>query len=165
MTDPRPSPDPAAPQPPPGVLLARGVCRFLIDAGFAPMTEFAPTRGLRADVCALGPRGEIWIVECKSGLPDFRADRKWRGYLDWCDGYFFAVDADFPPEALPDDEGLILADAFGAEILREARPRALAAARRKALTGRFARAAALRLRGALDPGAAALCDRWPDPER
>jgi hypothetical protein len=142
----------------PGVLMARGVCRFLIDRGFAPVTEVVPARGLRADVLALGPAGEIWIVECKSSLADFRSDRKWQGYLDWCDRYFFAVDATFPTEILPEDEGLIVADGYGAEILRDAPDRPLAAARRKALTARFARTAAIRLRAALDPGLAAVGD-------
>ena len=137
-------------------LLTRGVCRCLIDRGFAPVTEFAPTRGLRCDVLALGPKGEIWAVEVKSGLPDFRADGKWEGYLDWCDRLFFAVDSEFPAEVLPADQGLMLADGFGAEILRLPEARPLAAARRKALTARFARAAALRLRAALDPGTGAF---------
>jgi len=148
----------APPDAPPGMVLARGVCRALIDLGFAPVTEFAPSRGLRADVLALGPRGEVWIVECKSGLPDFRSDRKWPGYLEWCDKFFFAVDAAFPQQALPEEEGLMLADAWGAEVLREGPERPLAAARRKALSLRAARTAAERLRRALDPGAPALSD-------
>jgi len=109
-------------------------------------------------VFAVGPRGEIWIVECKSGLADFRSDRKWPGYLDWCDRFLFAVDADFPLEVLPPDAGLLLADGWGAEILRSAPEAKLAPARRKALTLRAARAAATRLRFELDPGAPALSD-------
>ena len=150
---------PASPEPQPGVLLARGVCRLLIDLGFAPVAEFVPARGLRADVLALGPKGEIWIVECKSGMPDFRSDRKWPGYLDWCDRFFFAVDEAFPDAVLPPEQGLIRADAFGAEILRDpAEPRALAPARRKALTLKAARVASVRLRMALDPGLPALSE-------
>jgi len=140
----------------PGPRLARGVCRHLVDLGFAPVTEFAPASGLRADVFATGPKGEVWIVECKSGLADYRSDRKWEGYLDWCDRFFFAVDEAFPLDILPEHHGLMRADGWGAEILREAPESPLAAARRKALILRAARAAALRLRGALDPGAAAL---------
>ena len=148
----------AAPEAPPGALLARGACRLLIDLGFAPVTEFVPARGLRADVLALGPKGEVWIVECKSGLADYRSDRKWQGYLDWCDRFFFAVDAAFPEEVLPPDHGLIRADAWGAELVRESPLAPLAPARRKALTLRAARAAAERLRRALDPGAPGLSD-------
>lgn len=136
----------------PGQILARGVCRFLIDEGLAPVTEFAPGGGLRADVTALARDGEIWVVECKSSLADFRADGKWRGYRDYCDRFFFATPADFPLEVLPADEGLILADGFGAEIARAAPQRKLAPARRKAQTLRIGRIAALRLRGGLDPG-------------
>jgi hypothetical protein len=139
----------------PGTLLARGVCRWLADAGAAPLTEFVPARGLRVDVMALQSDGAIVVVECKASLADFRADAKWRAYLPWCDAFYFAVDADFPVEVLPADEGVILADAFGAEIQRPAAPRKLAPARRKALTARFAVTAALRLRRLLDPGMAA----------
>ncbi|MEM6745314.1 MAG: MmcB family DNA repair protein, partial [Pseudomonadota bacterium] len=137
---------------------ARGVCRAMIDLGWAPIAEFIPARGLRADVFATGPKGEVWIVECKSGPADYRSDRKWPAYLDWCDRFHFAVDADFPQDLLPPDEGLILADAYGAEVLREGPGRKLAPARRKALLLKAGRTAAMRLRGALDPGAPALSD-------
>lgn len=138
---------------PPGMLLARGTCRMLLGLGYAPIAEFVPSRGLRADICALGPKGEVWIVECKSGLADYRADRKWQGYLDWCDRFFWAVDAAFPEAVLPEATGLIRADAFHAEILRDAPEHPLAPARRRALTLRFARTGAERLRRGLDPAA------------
>ncbi len=140
----------------PGARLARGVCRAFLDAGLAPVTEFAPERGRRVDVIALDGAGRITIVECKASLADFRADAKWPGYLDWCDAFYFAVDAAFPLEILPEAEGVILADPYGADILRPAAARKLAPARRKALTLRIARAASRRLRAALDPGVAAL---------
>ncbi|TVQ56265.1 MAG: DNA repair protein MmcB-related protein [Rhodobacteraceae bacterium] len=136
----------------PGALLARGVCRLLIDAGAAPVTEFALPNGGRVDVIALDAAGVVTVVEVKASLSDFRADGKWPGYLPWCDAFYFAVDAGFPLEALPDDAGVILADAWGGEILRPAAPRPLAPARRRALTLRLARAAATRLRRTLDPG-------------
>src|SRR5690606_8738739 len=110
---------------------------------------------LRVDVMALGPKGEIWIVECKSGMADFRADRKWQMYLPFCDRFFWAVDAAFPAEFLPDDGGLIVADAYDAEILRVGPERRLPPARRKLLLQRFARHAALRLQGWRDPGVTA----------
>ena len=135
----------------PGARLARGVCRWLIDAGAAPVTEFSPAPGLRVDVIALGPDGAITIVECKASVADFRADAKWTGYLDWCDALHFAVGPDFPLELLPDDHGVLVADAFGADSLRPAAPRPLSPSRRRALTLRLARASALRLRRLLDP--------------
>ena len=140
----------------PGQALARGVCRFLIDEGLAPVTELSPVRGLRTDVTALAPNGEIWVVECKSSIADFRSDGKWEGYLDWCDRFFFAAPADLPDDLLPEDQGLMIADGYGAEIVRPAEKRPLAAARRKAQTQRIARVTALRLRALSDPGVAAL---------
>lgn len=145
----------------PGFVLARGVCRHLLDQGFAPVTEYVPARGLRADVAALGPKGEIWVVECKSSRADFQSDRKWEGYLGWCDAFFFAVPQDFPVDILPDAEGLILADAYGAEIVRPAVLRRLAPARRKAQTLSLARVAAARLRRVEDPRARALDELDP----
>jgi hypothetical protein len=137
----------------PGRALARGVCRFLRDADFATLLEFPLDPGLRVDVIALGPRGEVWIVECKSSRVDFASDRKWTGYLPWCDRYFWAVDAAFPAEILPEGAGLILADAWGAEMARLPEETPLPGARRRALVQRFARTAAVRLGALLDPGA------------
>ena len=140
----------------PGPRLARGVARALRTLDFACVEEFTLASGLRVDVMALGPKGEVWVIECKSGLADFRADRKWQGYLAFCDRFFWAVDEAFPAEALPEDTGLILADAWDAEILRMAPEAPLAPARRKVLTRSFARAAALRLQALRDPGPAGL---------
>lgn len=136
----------------PGQLLARGVCRHLRAHDFVCVEEFVPAPGLRVDVMALGPKGELWIIECKSGRADFLSDAKWQGYLDWCDRYFWAVDADFPDDLLPAATGLIRADAWDAAILRVGAETPLAAARRKALVLRFARVAAARLQAVRDPG-------------
>lgn len=134
-----------------GQFLARGAARHLATLGFATLEEFVPKRGLRVDLIGLGPKGEIWIVECKSSRADFQSDTKWQGYLEWCDRYFWAVDTDFPTELLPDDTGLIIADRYGAEVVRMRAHAPLAAARRKKLTQDFARTAALRLQGLRDP--------------
>lgn len=138
-----------------GQHLARGTCRHLLDLGFATVEELVPDRGLRVDVMALGPKGELWVVECKSGVADFRADRKWQGYLPWCDRFFWAVDAEFPVDLLPGDTGLIIADGYDAEILRVGPETRLAPARRKLVTQKFARHAALRLQILRDPGVTA----------
>ena len=92
--------EPSAPKP--GQLLARGVCRMLTNIGFVSVEELVPARGLRVDVMALGPKGEIWIIECKSCRADFQGDAKWHGYLEWCDRYFWAVDQAFPTDLLPE---------------------------------------------------------------
>ena len=131
--------------------MARGVCRHLASHGFAAVEEFVPTRGLRIDVMGLGPKGELWVIECKSCRADFQSDSKWQGYLEWGDRYFWAVDADFPTELLPDGTGLILADAWDAEIIRMGPETKLAAARRKVLTQKFATHAARRLQALRDP--------------
>ena len=148
----------------PGQLLARGVCRHLRQYDFLTLEEFVPAPGLRVDVMALGPKGEIWVVECKSSRVDFQTDSKWQGYLDWCDRYFWAVDSDFPAELLPSETGLILADAYDAEIHRMGPEDKLPAARRKKLTLKFARNAADRLRVFRDPGIAAF-NQTLDKER
>ena len=135
----------------PGQLLARGVCRHLNGYGFVSIEEFVPTRGLRVDVMGLGPKGELWVIECKSGRADYQSDSKWQGYLDWCDRFFWAVDGDFPTDLLPDDTGLIIADQYSAEIIRMAPEDKLAAPRRKVLTHKFATHAARRLQTLRDP--------------
>jgi len=140
----------------PGQLLARGVSRHLLGHDFVTLEEVVPTPGLRVDVMALGPKGEIWVVECKSGRADFRTDRKWQGYLDWCDRFFWAVDAGFPTDLLPQGTGLILADGYDAEILRMGPETPLAGARRKMMVQKFARHAALRLQALRDPGLSGL---------
>lgn len=136
----------------PGQRLARGVCRALRAMDFVTVEELVPTPGLRVDVMALGPKGELWVIECKSGRADFMADRKWQGYLDWCDRFFWAVDADFPTDLLPPETGLILADSYDAELVRMAPEHPLAPARRKVMVQKFARHAALRLQALRDPG-------------
>lgn len=131
--------------------IARGVARLLGSMGHAPLLEFVPKGGLRVDVISIAPKGEIWIVECKSCRTDFTGDRKWQNYLEWCDRYFWAVDADFPCDLLPADHGLIRADAWGAEIARMAPETRLPGARRARVLRDVARVAALRLQALSDP--------------
>ncbi len=107
---------------------------------------------------ALGPKGEIWIVECKSSRSDFVTDTKWQGYLDWCDRFFWAVDSEFPTDLLPDDSGLIVADGYGGEIMRMPEEIRLAPARRKALMHKFASTAARRLHALRDPAMSGTSD-------
>ena len=140
----------------PGQLLARGVARHFESLGIAALFEFVPARGLRVDVIGIGPKGEIWVVECKSSRADYTSDSKWQGYLEWCDRFFWAVDADFPTDLLPQDTGLIIADAYDAEIIRMAPDTKMAPARRKAMMLKLARTGADRLRRLLDPGPTAL---------
>ncbi|MEM9580959.1 MAG: MmcB family DNA repair protein [Pseudomonadota bacterium] len=142
-----------APNLQPGQLLARGVCRHLAAQGFVSVEEFVPARGLRVDVLGLGPNGELWVIECKSSRADFQTDKKWEGYLEWCDRYFWAVDTEFPVDLLPDGTGLLIADAYDAEIIRMAPEDKLAPARRKVMIQKFATHAARRLHALRDPAA------------
>ena len=144
-----------------GQQLARGVSRALRSYDFATLEEFCPVSGLRVDVMALGPKGEFWVIECKSSRADYMADGKWHHYLGWCDRFFWAVPLDFPVEILPEGTGLIRADAYGGEILHYGTVAALPAARRRAQTLRFARAAALRDQRARDNGVNAFLPPQP----
>lgn len=119
--------------------------------GFSAIEEFTPERGKRVDVMGLGPKGELWVIECKSSRADFMSDGKWEGYLEWCDRYFWAVDEAFPTELLPAETGLIIADQYDAEVIRMGPEDKLAAARRKVVVQKFARHAAMRLHGFRDP--------------
>ena len=124
--------------------VTRGAARLFAAMGWAPLLEVTLPNGRRADVMALGPKGEIAIAEVKSGLEDYRVDRKWGEYLPYCDLFSFAVAPEFPREILPEEPGLIVADGYGGAVLRDATPSPLAPARRKSLTLAFARLAALR---------------------
>ena len=124
--------------------LTRGVARLFVDMGMSPLAEFTLANGRRADIAAVDRQGRIAIAEVKSCRADFEGDAKWPDYLEFCDRFYFAVDPAFPQGILPPSEGLIVADGFGALIAREAAPRILAPARRKAVTLRFARQAALK---------------------
>ena len=131
--------------------VARGTARLLHAHGFSVVSELALPSGRRADLVALDASGEIWIVEIKSSVADFRADQKWQDYRAHCDRLFFAASQDVPNEIFPPDTGLIVADAFGAQIICAAPEHRLPAATRKAMLLLFARAAAQRLQSLADP--------------
>ncbi len=131
--------------------VVRGVSRLLYRQDILGVPEVPLGNGRRADIMALGPKGEIIIIEVKVSRADLLGDGKWPDYLDYCDRYFWAVPQGFDltlfdrEELAPEQTGLILADRYDAAILREAAPRPLAGARRKAETLRVARMAARRV--------------------
>lgn len=139
-------------QSPTALAVQRGVMRLLrARFDFAPFAEVPLANGRRADVLGVGPKGEIWIVEIKSSVQDFRVDGKWPDYKPFCDRFFFAK----PPtldDIFPQEEGLIVADSHGAEVLREALDDPLPAARRKAMMLRLTRLGADRIHALMDPG-------------
>src|SRR5437763_15143465 len=138
------------------LLLARGICRTLDQLGYASLTEFPLANGQRADILALGKSGDLIIVEIKSSVADFRADRKWAAYREFADRLYFAVPNEFPALLIPEECGLMVADALSAAVLRHGVATPLAGARRRAVILRFAIAAAARLRRHLDPQAGLL---------
>ena len=117
--------------------LARGTCRALAQLGYASLLEVSLADGSRADILALGKSGNLIIVEIKTSVADFRGDRKWVRYRDFADRLYFAVPDGFPSVLIPEECGLIVADGFGAAILRDGIATPLPAARRRALTLRF----------------------------
>lgn len=131
--------------------ICRGVQRLLFAHGLASVTELMLPDGKRADVAALGKSGELWIIEVKSCLADLKADSKWQDYADYCDRLWMAVDRRFPIEVIPDTAGLIIADRYGADIMRQADKHAMPAPRRRSMTLQFARTAAARLQTLRDP--------------
>jgi hypothetical protein len=131
--------------------IARGSQRLLVSFGRACVSELPLPSGRRADLVALADDGEIWIVEIKSSMADFRADQKWQDYRMHCDRLLFATAVDVPQHIFPQDAGLIVADEFGADLVREPPEHRLHAATRKTMTLLFARAAARRLQGLADP--------------
>jgi len=140
---------------PPGTAgITRGVCRMLRAMGYEVVCEFKLTSRRRADVAGLDKQGRFVIVEVKSSLADFRADGKWPEYIPHCDAFYFAVDGSFPLHALPEDEGLIIADAYDGAVRRPALERPMNGNRRRAQLQHFARQAARRLSQLADPGGA-----------
>ena len=132
-------------------MIARGVRRLLRARGFSSLTELSLTDGRRADIIAVNQDGEVLIVEVKSCTADFRADRKWRDYVACCDRLYFAISEHTPADLMPLEAGLIVADPYGAEVLREAELKRMAPGSRRALLLRFAVAAADRLHRLADP--------------
>jgi len=138
-------------QSPTALKVARGTTRLLHSLGLCVVSELPLASGRRADLVALADNGDIWIVEIKSSVADFRADQKWIDYRLHCDRLFFATTTDVPCDIFPKDTGLIVADAFGAEIICEAPEHRLHASTRRSMMLAFARAAALRLATLADP--------------
>jgi hypothetical protein len=137
--------------------VARGVSRLFIRNQIMVQPEVALRNLRRADLMGISQKGEIVIVEIKCSRADLLGDQKWREYLDYCDRFYWAVPAGFdvsPIEGegfMPERSGLIVADAYDAEIIRPAALVPLASARRKVETERLARLAMRRLMGIADP--------------
>jgi hypothetical protein len=131
--------------------ILRGAVRLLYSLNFAAVSELALNSGRRADLVAIGPTGELWIIEIKSSVADFRADQKWGEYKCNCDRFLFAVSPKFPPELIPSSEGLIVADEYGGTLIRNSEHHPAPAATRKTILIKVARTSTLRLAATSDP--------------
>ncbi|MBM6576926.1 MmcB family DNA repair protein [Microvirga sp. SRT01] len=142
--------------------VARGVTRMLLRHDLVTLPEVPLDGGRRADLMAIDARGGLVVVEIKVSRADLLGDGKWPDYLAHCDRYFWAVPAGFDlspldgPAFLPERTGVIVADRYDAEIVRQAHTVPLPAHVRKRCTLAFARRAARRLTALADPEAAAL---------
>ncbi len=131
--------------------IRRGTVRLLASLDLFTLPEVTLANGRRADLVAVSRAGFIWIIEIKTSREDLRVDQKWPEYHPFCDRLFFATLPDVDAALFPRDAGLIIADAFGGEIMREAPLHPLPPATRKALLVRLARMGAARLTGLADP--------------
>ena len=91
-----PIPECFADAPPIAAEVARGVTRLFCRHDHFAMCEVPLPNGRRADLMAVGPKGELTIVEIKVSRADLLADQKWTDYLDYCDRFFWAVPQFWP---------------------------------------------------------------------
>ena len=137
--------------------IARGVCRLFAQQGLVAIAEVPLPNGRRTDLTAIDAKGHITIVEIKVSRADLHGDGKWPDYCDWCDHFYWALAAGLDPAILdtpvyrPKTSGLIVADRYGAAVVREAARCDLAPARRKAELLRIGRLAMRRSMVANDP--------------
>ncbi|MEC7490084.1 MAG: MmcB family DNA repair protein [Pseudomonadota bacterium] len=126
-------------------ILTRGVCRLFQHLGFGTLTEFRLSNGRRVDVMAMNPSGEFVIVEIKSTVADYRADKKWHQYLPFCEQFYFAIPSGFPIKLVPSECGVIMADSFDAVVRRESFSKVLSPKRKRHQLINFALTASSRL--------------------
>ncbi|GIX21079.1 MmcB family DNA repair protein [Erythrobacter cryptus] len=142
--------------------VARGIARLFARNDIWCLAEVPLPNGRRADLMGIDARGQVLIVEIKVARADLLGDAKWEDYLDFCDRFYWGLSMGLDRAPLeqaayrPEVCGVIVADAYDAEILRPAALRAMAPARRRAETTRLARLAMRRHLALCDPQGAAL---------
>lgn len=159
---PQPIPPAAEPDAQSALAVARGICRLFARNQVWCLGEMPLRSSRRADLMGIDAKGQVVIVEIKVSRADLLGDGKWTDYLDHCDRFYWGVPPWLDrapldlPGFLPDSCGVIVADAYDAEIVRPAPLVPLPAARRKAEVERLARASLRRHLVALDP----RCSEW-----
>ena len=140
--------------------VARGVARMFLRYDVLLLPEVSLRNKRRADLMGIDAKGQIVIVEIKVARSDLLGDNKWTEYLEYCDRFYWALPIGFDaspvdgPDFLPERTGVIIADAYDAEMVRPAATNALAPARRKTETMLLARRAMRR---------SAISDGWISP--
>ncbi len=142
--------------------VARGIVRLFARNDIWVLPEMPLRNNRRADLMGVDPKGHIIIVEIKTARGDLMGDGKWPDYLDFCDRFFWGLPPELDRACLeeedfrPDMCGVIVADAYDAEIIRPAPSHPLAASRRKVEVERLARAALRRFAVQADQA----CEPW-----
>jgi len=142
--------------------VARGVCRLFARNDVWLVPEMPLRNGRRADLMGLDAKGHVVIVEIKTARGDLLGDGKWPDYLDFCDRFYWGLPPELDRVCLEGDDfrpdccGVIVGDAYDAEIIRPAPLSPLAPARRKVEIERLARAALRRHTVLTDPA----CSSW-----
>lgn len=145
--------------------VARGICRLFAANDVWCLAEMPLRSNCRADLMGIDAKGRIVIVEIKVSRADLHGDCKWTDYLDHCDRFYWGLAPELDRACLeteaflPQACGVIVADGYGAEIVRPAPLLPLAAARRKAETERLARTSLRRHLVGLDPACNAYGER------
>ncbi len=142
--------------------VARGIKRLFARNGIWCIPEMPLRNNRRADLMGIDDKGRVVIVEIKVQRGDLMGDHKWPDYLDHCDRFYWGIAPHLDRAVLetdgfmPERCGVIVGDAYDAEIVRPAPSSPLAAARRKVEVERLARTAMRRLCFAEDDE----CMKW-----
>ncbi|MGB3469267.1 MAG: MmcB family DNA repair protein [Erythrobacter sp.] len=140
--------------------VARGITRLFARNGIWCAPEVSLKNGRRADLMGIDAKGLIVIVEIKVARGDLLGDNKWPDYLEFCDRFYWGVPPGLDRSPLdseayqPGGCGVIVADGYDAEIVRQAPLTRLAAARRKVQVERLARLSMRRHTALIDPACA-----------
>lgn len=76
----------------PADIIKRKVADYFLERSGVAHFEVSVSHSLRADVMTVKMKtSEVTIVEVKSSVADFRADKKWQNYKAFCNVFYFAM--------------------------------------------------------------------------